>query len=369
MMGVKIRIQPSQAEKNRAAAAAKQVKTVTKPDGTVQSQGGTKVYITGITDELAMTESDLRDLFSPFGELEYVEIHREASTGKCKGSAFVQYKNPADAKVAIQKMNGIPLGSKTIRVQYAQHNSMMPQDTFGLDLDDESGNNFLHSAQSRAMLMQKLTREQPIFPSMMSGQAGFAGAPPQDQGLNRPPPSPSPTTVLLLCNMFNPREVDLDQDPGFYVDLKEEVEEECKKYGDVDKVIVDPSSDGNIWVKFRDLNGACKAQNILNNRFFNSVKIVAYHIPEALFTAKLRGQTMIDSYNPICQAGHSQFNVAPTEHSEVKVLRRPIFVNTYENVLCRQQSQIHSTSHVVICLLYTSPSPRDGLLSRMPSSA
>ena len=28
-----------------------------------------------------------------------------------------------------------------------------------------------------------------------------------------------------------------------------------------------------------------------------------------------------------------------------------------------------ATCHVYICLLYTSPSPRDGLLSRMPSSA
>lgn len=27
-----------------------------------------------------------------------------------------------------------------------------------LDLDDESGHNFLHNSQSRAMLMQKLTR-------------------------------------------------------------------------------------------------------------------------------------------------------------------------------------------------------------------
>ena len=27
------------------------------------------------------------------------------------------------------------------------------------------------------------------------------------------------------------------------------------------------------------------------------------------------------------------------------------------------------TANIVICLLYTSPSPRDGLLSRMPSSA
>ena len=31
--------------------------------------------------------------------------------------------------------------------------------------------------------------------------------------------------------------------------------------------------------------------------------------------------------------------------------------------------RVHSTVHSMFCLLYTSPSPRDGLLSRMPSSA
>ena len=29
----------------------------------------------------------------------------------------------------------------------------------------------------------------------------------------------------------------------------------------------------------------------------------------------------------------------------------------------------HAAKHARVCLLYTSPSPRDGLLSRMPSSA
>ena len=32
-------------------------------------------------------------------------------------------------------------------------------------------------------------------------------------------------------------------------------------------------------------------------------------------------------------------------------------------------SDISNTSNIYSCLLYTSPSPRDGLLSRMPSSA
>ena len=37
--------------------------------------------------------------------------------------------------------------------------------------------------------------------------------------------------------------------------------------------------------------------------------------------------------------------------------------------LYHQTRAKRTADHVIICLLYTSPSPRDGLLSRMPSSA
>ena len=35
----------------------------------------------------------------------------------------------------------------------------------------------------------------------------------------------------------------------------------------------------------------------------------------------------------------------------------------------RKESTIGAWIKIIVCLLYTSPSPRDGLLSRMPSSA
>ena len=41
--------------------------------------------------------------------------------------------------------------------------------------------------------------------------------------------------------------------------------------------------------------------------------------------------------------------------------------NRHENVTLSIDP--HATALILICLLYTSPSPRDGLLSRMPSSA
>lgn len=37
-----------------------------------------------------LTESDIRQVFEPFGELEFVDLHRDPMTGRSKGYAFVQ---------------------------------------------------------------------------------------------------------------------------------------------------------------------------------------------------------------------------------------------------------------------------------------
>ena len=46
--------------------------------------------------------------------------------------------------------------------------------------------------------------------------------------------------------------------------------------------------------------------------------------------------------------------------------RTPTPVRKYDRIEANQNNPF---AHVSLCLLYTSPSPRDGLLSRMPSSA
>lgn len=38
-----------------------------------------------------LTESDIKQVFEPFGELEFVDLHRDPTTGRSKGYAFVQY--------------------------------------------------------------------------------------------------------------------------------------------------------------------------------------------------------------------------------------------------------------------------------------
>lgn len=91
-----------------------------------------------------------------------------------------------------------------------------------LDLDEESGGSFLHSAQSRALLMQKLTRDNPLSMQMPMQAMQMSMQQQYSQGAV----SHMPTPCLLLTNMFS--RLDAINDPGFFTDLKEEIMEEFK---------------------------------------------------------------------------------------------------------------------------------------------
>ena len=59
--------------------------------------------------------------------------------------------------------------------------------------------------------------------------------------------------------------------------------------------------------------------------------------------------------------------VEEADEGELLVLRRTLSGHKDANHAKQMENIFHT--QCTICLLYTSPSPRDGLLSRMPSSA
>jgi RNA-binding protein 39 len=63
-----------------------------------------------------LTESDIKQVFEPFGELEFVDLHKDPMTGRSKGYAFVQYKRAEDAKMALEQMEGFELAGRTVCV-------------------------------------------------------------------------------------------------------------------------------------------------------------------------------------------------------------------------------------------------------------
>jgi len=66
------------------------------------------------------TESDLRDLFAPLGQITRVHIAMDRETGRSRGFAFVEMPNDEEAKRAIAALDGKELGGRNIKVNEAR---------------------------------------------------------------------------------------------------------------------------------------------------------------------------------------------------------------------------------------------------------
>jgi RNA recognition motif-containing protein len=66
------------------------------------------------------TEDALRDLFSPFGEVQEVRIMTDRDTGKSRGFAFVEMVQDDDAAKAIAALNGKDFGGRALTINEAR---------------------------------------------------------------------------------------------------------------------------------------------------------------------------------------------------------------------------------------------------------
>lgn len=73
------------------------------------------------------TEKMLRKACSKHGPVSEVTLVVDAKTSKPKGFAFVQYRVPADAANALKRLNGKPIGGRTVAVDWALSKSIYEQ--------------------------------------------------------------------------------------------------------------------------------------------------------------------------------------------------------------------------------------------------
>ncbi|KAF9512887.1 hypothetical protein BS47DRAFT_1393771 [Hydnum rufescens UP504] len=262
VMGLPIKVQLTESERNKQPSTSESL----LGSGLMSQSGAMQLYVGSL--HFNLTEADIKQVFEPFGELEFVDLHRDPATGRSKGYAFVQFKRSEDAKMALEQMEGFELAGRQLRVNTVHEKGtakgIQPQDS----LDENGGS--LNNNSSRHMLMQKLARTD--VPA------------PRPAAIMRPNIPQVQTRSILLKNMFDPAE-ETEQD--WDKELAEDVKGECaSKYGPVVNIKVIRESQGEIYVQFDTVESSAKAYGGLNGRWFGGKLVSASYISDAIMQAQ-----------------------------------------------------------------------------------
>lgn len=308
LRGQAVMVKASEAEKNIAWEAEKAAKAAgmagmampqqTGLEALLGGAGPAKLRVTGLHKHL--TEADVRAVFEPFGPLVACTMDGGAS-----GEADVVYASAQHAVQAAQQLNGMDLAGSALRVVLAAGAPAMPMPGMpgfpqgmmppgmgmmpppvtasGGDLDDDADGGLRLDSRSRAALMARLSgNEAAAALAAINPLTGLPIAPgaaaavpealqPTTQG-RLGPASPIPTDCILLKNMFDPA---TETEPDWWIDIGQDVKEECSKYGPVRHVFVDKDSAGFVYLRFTTVAAAAAARQALHTRWFASRMIAA----------------------------------------------------------------------------------------------
>ncbi len=79
---------------------------------------GIRLYVGNLPSNV--TEAGLREHFSTIGPLSYISIPTDRETGKQRGFAFIEFKDPAQAGEAIRRFNNQSFQGRSITVSEAR---------------------------------------------------------------------------------------------------------------------------------------------------------------------------------------------------------------------------------------------------------
>ena len=279
LCGVPVIVQPSQAEKNRVG------NYYLDRNPAKQEKGPMRLYVGSL--HFNITEDMLRGIFEPFGAIQSVTLMMDYETGRSKGYGFVTYDRAEDAKKALEQMNGFELAGRPMKVGHVTENAAggnYVQIKDGLDSEEADKTGIDLGATGRLALMAKLAEGTgmklpnaasaaltTVVPGAQNSVAAAAAAAQhfsqqrQQQQLATTNP-PIATQCFMLTNMFDPAK---ETEPGWDQEIRDDVIEECNKYGGVLHIHVDKAApQGNVYVKCPTVSTAVSAVNALHGRWF-----------------------------------------------------------------------------------------------------
>ncbi|OWP07210.1 hypothetical protein B2J93_1983 [Marssonina coronariae] len=318
LLGIPIIAQLTEAEKNRQ---------VRNPEATTSNPNQVpfhRLYVGNI--HFSITESDLQNVFEPFGELEFVQLQKEEQ-GRSRGYGFVQFRDPGQAREALEKMNGFDLAGRPIRVglgndkftpestasllqrfQGQGHQQQFQGSAFSgaggrgpqaaggsnfdraggrdndkssggasaLDDTDVGGVNF--NNYSRDALMRKLARTDEPAPVTTGRDERREVTKPKTEAKALPVNVNMASRCVVLKN--------IEEGDTWEKELEDDVRAEAEeKYGHVVHISLDPNSQGDIYLKFDRVQGGENAIKGLNGRYFGGRMISATPVVDAVYSS------------------------------------------------------------------------------------
>jgi cold-inducible RNA-binding protein len=77
-----------------------------------------KLYVGNLSYEV--TDSDLRDLFAPYGEPDSAKVITDRDSGRSKGFGFVEFSDNGKANAAMSALNGKDHNGRSLTVNEAR---------------------------------------------------------------------------------------------------------------------------------------------------------------------------------------------------------------------------------------------------------
>ncbi|KAF2302095.1 hypothetical protein GH714_032637 [Hevea brasiliensis] len=326
LLGQPVMVKPSEAEKNLVQSTT----VVNAGSGGLispYSGGARRLYVGNL--HFNITEDLLRQVFEPFGTVELVQLPSD-ETGHCKGFGFVQFARLEDARNALNLNGQVEIAGRPIKVStVTDQTGMQEGGTNAGDFDDDEGgglvsNSYLFlvlgiecmfssssdaevGSQRHCLEYYWFTRNSchqhcpyctnstnlgaapvvsPVVAPLMSGSVGLpglTGTPVAAAPIPAVDTISIPSECILLKNMFDPKS---EAEPDFDLDIKEDVEDECSKFGNLKHIYVDKNSAGFVYLRFENTQAAMNAQRALHGRWFAGKMIIATPMMPQIYEAK-----------------------------------------------------------------------------------
>jgi len=329
-----ILVKASEAEKNYAVPASSAVVTasmmgkeasispmISSSGKVIESQ---KAYVGSL--DPSVNEEHLFALFSQFGQLEKVNMQMDPATQTSRGYAFLSYRDPKEANLAIQTMSNQVLAGRPMKTGWANQSSSVPGVV--VSTSEEFPDDANVRAQKALSVLAQLTgstagataatisttaekaidaamggpsevapQSSSAVPTVAEARASLAaeqaslnsnvGSGNSDTQLSTGAGSActvgggKPTRFILVHNMFDK---DDETEVGWEKEIKEEFEDECSKFGKIDGVVVmSQETGGNIYACFESAEGAEACATNLAGRWFDKRQLRVDYIEESDF--------------------------------------------------------------------------------------